>query len=196
MAIQPRPRHPQVGRVSAVQAPQSMGSGNHGAAHAGGEARSVESGTRGMAGTGAGARSDRVAWDLGSDVEWSNFVEVISQLRLAGKRPQVQIVTDGRKRRTLTQNACLHDWLGKLADALNTAGLDMRTLLKPEIDIPWTQHAAKEHLWRPVQEAMTGKRSTAQAETVDYPAVYDVLCRHLASKHGITPPPWPTRFGE
>lgn len=41
-----------------------------------------------------------------------------------------------KRERTLTQNRAIHLWFTMLADALNDAGLDMRTVLKPEIEIP------------------------------------------------------------
>jgi hypothetical protein len=96
-------------------------------------------------------------------------------------------------KRTLTQNAALHLWLQWLADALNEAGYDMRRTLKPEAEIPWTAAAAKEHLWRPIQEAMTSKESTAEVSRTDYADVQEVLVRHLANKLGVQAPPWPKR---
>ena len=101
-----------------------------------------------------------------------------------------------KRKRTASQNRALWLWLGMLSEQLNDAGFDMRRLLKQEVSIPWTKDSAADYLWRPIQNAMFGTDSTRQVETVDYPAVYDVICRHLASKHGITPPPWPTRHGE
>lgn len=98
-----------------------------------------------------------------------------------------------RGTRTLKQNAALHVWLGQLAAKLNEAGLDMRAVLKPGADIPWTAQTAKDHLWRPIQNALTGKESTADASRVEYGEVEEVLCRHLAEKLGIQAPPWPKK---
>lgn len=95
--------------------------------------------------------------------------------------------------RTLTQNRALHLWLKWLAEALNAAGCDMRRTLKPEAEIPWTAEAAKEHLWKPIQEAMTGKASTADADRPDYARVQETLARHMASKLGVQAPPWPKK---
>ena len=97
------------------------------------------------------------------------------------------------RQRTLKQNAALNLWLGWLAQRLNDAGLDMRRVLKPSVSIPWTASAAKEYLWRPVQMALTGKQSTAEAERADYSAVQDVLARHLGEKFGVEAPPWPKK---
>lgn len=42
------------------------------------------------------------------------------------------------KQRTLTQNRALHLFLGQLCDVLNDAGLDMRAVLKQDVELPWT----------------------------------------------------------
>lgn len=101
------------------------------------------------------------------------------------------------KQRTEAQNASLHLWLRQVADTLNDAGLDMKTVLSAkEVDVPWTAVSAKEVLWRPLQETMTLYESTTQASTTDYPAVYEVLCRHFGQHMGVTLPPWPDRFSQ
>ena len=99
------------------------------------------------------------------------------------------------RQRTLQQNKALHKWLDQLCDVLNESGYDMKAVLKPEVDIPWTRESAKNHLWRPIQEIMIDVESTADCKTVDYKPIYDTLSRHLSGKLGITPPPWPSRFG-
>lgn len=117
--------------------------------------------------------------------------EALRDLQAVQLPAQVEIHEIGS--RTLTQNAALHVWLGWLADALNEAGHDMRATLKPDVDIPWTAESAKAHLWRPIQEAMTGQASTADAGRLDYAEVEAVLSRHLASRLGVQAPPWPKK---
>jgi hypothetical protein len=68
--------------------------------------------------------------------------------------------------------------------------MSMEKVLAHKASIDWTMHGVKEHLWRPVQESMTGKDSTTQAEKVEYVKVYEVLNRHFGEKHGIHVP-WP-----
>ena len=96
------------------------------------------------------------------------------------------------KQRTNKQNKSLHKFCSLLAEALNDAGLDMRVVLKPEVEIPWDTKSAKEHLWRPIQELVISKESTTDADTKDYSKVYEVLNRHLGEKHGIHVP-WPCK---
>ncbi len=98
--------------------------------------------------------------------------------------------------RSNQQNKALHLYCRMLSDALNTAGLDQRTVLKPGIEIPWCEQSVKTSLWKPIQEAMLRIESTTEAETGDYSKVYEVLTRHLGDKLGIVPPEWPTRFRE
>ncbi len=94
------------------------------------------------------------------------------------------------KRRSGRQNNSLHLYLKALSVALNMAGLDQRKVLKPGVEIPWSAGSAKEYLWRPIQKAVTGKDSTTEPQTTDYPLIYDVLNRHMAEKFGISVP-WP-----
>lgn len=79
-----------------------------------------------------------------------------------------------------------------LADVLNDAGLDMKRTLKHDVEIPWTMENVKNHLWRPIQIAMTEKESTTSLDTVEPSQIYEVLTRHLATKHGVIVPPWPS----
>ena len=107
---------------------------------------------------------------------------------------RVEVTATTERKRTRTQNNCLHQWLAQLAEDLNAAGLDMKKTLRHDAEIPWNQDRAKDFMWRPVQEAMTGKHSTTDPNTTDYPAIYEVIVRHLAQAHGFTAPPWPDRF--
>jgi hypothetical protein len=106
---------------------------------------------------------------------------------------EVTIKRAGPKQRTLTQNRALHKFCELLAETLNDAGLDMRQVLKPEIDIPWNRQSVKDHLWRPIQKAMTGEESTADLNTVEPSEIHAVLARHLGAKLGVVCPPWPSR---
>ena len=78
-----------------------------------------------------------------------------------------------------------------MADELNAAGLGMEKVLEHKASIDWTMGGVKEHLWKPVQEAMTGKDSTASVDKLDYVKVYETLNRHFGDKMGIHVP-WPT----
>lgn len=97
--------------------------------------------------------------------------------------------------RTDKQNKSLHKFCQELADELNAAGLDMKTVLKPSVDIPWSKTTVKEFLWRPIQEIMVQKESTTELDTIEPGEIHKVLMRHLSEKFGIYVS-WPSRFGD
>jgi len=102
----------------------------------------------------------------------------------------------GENQRTLKQNKSLHKYFAMLADALNSAGLDMRVVLKPGVEIPWTEDSVKNHLWRPIQRIVTDDiESTADLSTTDVDAIFQVVSRHIAEKHGVSVP-FPDRFSQ
>jgi hypothetical protein len=96
------------------------------------------------------------------------------------------------KIRTPNQNRALHGWLTSVADCLNDHGKDMRVVLKPSVDIPWTGKAAKEYLWSPIQEAMFAIGSSTELETSEVSQVVDMVSMHIAQKIGVTLPPFPS----
>jgi len=98
-------------------------------------------------------------------------------------------------KRTIKQNKSLHKYCELLAESLNEAGLDMKKVLKPGIDIPWTKESVKKHLWKPIQEVMLDKESTAEMDTKDPSEIYQVLDRHISEKFGVHIP-WPNRDNE
>ena len=104
-------------------------------------------------------------------------------------------MSESPEKRTLLQNKAMHKYFSMLSEALNEAGYDMKKTLKPEIDIPWTPAMIKEHLWRPIQLAMTNKTSTTEQQTIDVSAVYETLNRHTSTKLGVSVG-FPDRFGD
>ena len=75
-----------------------------------------------------------------------------------------------------------------LADELNDAGLDMKKVLKPGVEIPWTKDSIKEYIWRPIQQAQINKKSTTELTTKEIDSVFDTINRHLGEKFGIHVP--------
>ena len=95
-------------------------------------------------------------------------------------------------KRTGQQNKSLHKYCELLADALNDAGYEMKAVLSvKQVDVPWNRDTVKEVLWRPIQEALTGKESTTELDRVEPSQVYEVLNRHIASHFGVSVP-WPS----
>ena len=87
--------------------------------------------------------------------------------------------------RTTTQNRALHLLFSELAKELNDRGLDMRTVLKPGIDIPWTTETVKEHLWKKIQKIAVNKESTSELSGQEIDLIFMILNKHLGEKFGI-----------
>jgi len=128
---------------------------------------------------------------VNSEETWAHFV--IHARELFDKHKYITFSYSTGQQRTGQQNKALHVYLRLLSDALNTAGLDQRKVLKEDIDIPWTPEAVKIHLWKVIQKAVIGKESTTEAERGDYTKVHEVLTRHLGEKLGIDYIPWPEK---
>lgn len=88
------------------------------------------------------------------------------------------------KKRTISQNSALHLYFQQLADVLTDAGLDMRIVLKPDIDIRWTKESVKEYLWKPIMEKMFGNKSTTEMTTGQIDEIFEVITKHLGEKFG------------
>lgn len=115
--------------------------------------------------------------------------------RLFEKHHYIEFRWNTGRQRTLTQSASLHLWFRWLAETLNDAGLDVHKTMRHDVEIPWSDRLVKELIWRPVQKAMLDKRSTTEADRLEYSEVYDVIARHMAQNHGVEVPPWPSREG-
>ena len=89
--------------------------------------------------------------------------------------------------RTLAQNKAIHLMNTWIANELNNAGLDIRKVLKPGINIPWTQTAVKEFLVKPIMKVMYNKDSTTELNkrNKEIENLYNVLMRELGEKLGI-----------
>ena len=130
------------------------------------------------------------SWTANSEQSLDNL---FNHLRVVYEKTHyVKVTWTTGRQRSEPQNNALHKYCELLAEALNERGLDMRVVLKPEIEIPWTKESAKNHLWRPIQVVMTDKESTAKANRDEYGPVYETLNRHMSDKFGVYVP-WPQK---
>ena len=90
------------------------------------------------------------------------------------------------KQRTGRQNNALQKYCELLAVAFNDAGMDMRAVLREDIDIPWGKATVREHIWRPIMLAKTQKESTTQLTREEVTQIYEIINRHTSSKFGIS----------
>lgn len=86
------------------------------------------------------------------------------------------------RQRTVQQNKAMHLYFRMVADALNAAGLDIRKVIKPNVEIPWNDYMVKELLWREVQKVKLGKDSTTELTTSELDEVIKVINAFLARK--------------
>ena len=90
-------------------------------------------------------------------------------------------------KRTLTQNRAIHLYCNLLAKKFNASGLDMKTVLKPSVEIPWSQDTVKEQLFKVVMNAMFPEiESTKDLDSKQVSEVYETLNRHTAAKLGVS----------
>jgi hypothetical protein len=90
------------------------------------------------------------------------------------------------KQRTLRQNNALQKYCELLADAFNDAGMDMRAVLREDVDIPWSKDTVREHIWRPIMLTMTRKESTTKLTREEVTQIYETINRHTAAKFGLS----------
>ena len=89
------------------------------------------------------------------------------------------------KQRTTAQNRAMWKYLDRLSTVLNQAGLDVRTVLKPEVDIFWTKDIAHDYLWIPIQKIMFKTESTTELTTDQVDKIYKVIDKHISEKFDI-----------
>tara|TARA_R110001592_G_scaffold147583_2_gene372052 strand:+ start:1681 stop:2082 length:402 start_codon:yes stop_codon:yes gene_type:complete len=90
--------------------------------------------------------------------------------------------------RTAQQNKGIHAYCREVANQMAAMGLDMREVLKPTIEITPTMELIKNHIWKPVQKAITGEASTKAISKKDVDKVYQNIARHLSERYDISVP--------
>ena len=94
---------------------------------------------------------------------------------------------------TRQQQKALHVGFDLIAKALNDAGLDMRQVLKPTVNIPWTKLSVKEYIYKPILRLMYSKDHTADMAKIEEPSeVWETVMRFLMENHGIQYIPFPS----
>ena len=111
------------------------------------------------------------------------------------KHKAIKVSVKSAKVRTLTQNSSIHKYCAMLSEAFNEAGLDMQTVLAEGTSIPWSEAKVKEDIWRTVQIAALGKKSTTELNTNEVSQVYDIVNRHISQTFGVFVP-FPNRHGD
>lgn len=89
------------------------------------------------------------------------------------------------EKRTGQQNKAMHLYFSMVAEALNDAGLDVKSVLEKQMEIPFTMLLVKELIWKRAQKSYLKKDSTTELKKQkDIDAVYDIVNRYL-SQFGV-----------
>ena len=127
------------------------------------------------------------AWTVNSDYKCKQFHLKVDELYAQHKHVTFDWTT-GRQR-TNQQRKAIEVYCRELASALNAAGFDQRKtmlMMRDGVEIPWSQSAVKDSLWREIQKAVVDKESTTQLEKAEVSRVYDILNRWTSEKMGVS----------
>lgn len=83
---------------------------------------------------------------------------------------------------TPQQRKALHKYCEQLADALNDAGFSQNDRVVIKLDIPYSKLAVKEAIWKPIQEAITGKTSTEELDPKEVGEIYKIMDNAVAER--------------
>lgn len=96
--------------------------------------------------------------------------------------------TPQERHRTARQNKALHTYLEMVAHELLNQGQTMTNVINklPQVEITPTKDSVKEIIWRPLQEAVVGKKSTTELTTTEVTKVYEIMSMFLSKQFGIS----------
>jgi len=124
-------------------------------------------------------------YTLDSALSLADFIGLITHI---WREKKYVIVSIHPQQRSDKQNNSLHKYCEMLADELNDKGLDMRKVLKPEIDIPWSMETVKKYIWKKIQKIMFDTDSTADLTRPQVSQVFDVINRNMINVHNVNVP--------
>jgi len=97
------------------------------------------------------------------------------------------------KQRTPTQNRAMRLYCDKMSKALNAAGYTVAMTLSKPLEIPWTKDLFVELIWRTVQQAITGHRSTKEPTRLQYIEIYDSVNVAIIDRCNGVSEEWPVK---
>lgn len=105
-----------------------------------------------------------------------------------------KVTVEPLKTMTAKQRGSLHRWCEMVAETLNEAGLHCvrKGFWGDEIELDWNMLLVKEHIYKYVLDALTGKKSTEDQDTIEPSAVASHVIRYF-SERGVQLPAWPSR---
>jgi hypothetical protein len=120
---------------------------------------------------------------LGQEIEKHGSVNVVASSKCL-KAEEV----DFDEFRTDQQRKAIEVFCRLVSQKFNDCGLSMQMILSKRRNLQWTQKGVKDHIWRTVQEALTGKTSTTKLEPKEVSEVYDAINLNILSEEGLSIP--------
>lgn len=120
-------------------------------------------------------------YDLSDYADIVKFELKVSLLKR--KRAKVDLI-EKNKIRTTSQNSSIHLYCEMIAVALNDMGHTFSYLGVKGItlEIPYTMELVKATMWKPIQDALFGKKSTTELTTSEVSEVAAPLVRFFAER--------------
>lgn len=126
------------------------------------------------------------------EIETDRIEDVKSTLSIVCKVIETREI---KETRTTQQNKSLHLFFEQLAEAMNEKHCDMRMIIRKDIEIEWSKETVKEFIWKPLQNALYGKKSTTELlKTQEIDKIYDYIVKIISerSKGEVIVPEWPS----
>ena len=114
-----------------------------------------------------------------------HFLPIDNTFDSVGAGEVIQVELGNAKQRTSLQNNALHLYFRNASTSLNDAGFTVAKTLNKGLEMPWTEILFEQLIWKPVQLAALGKKSTTQLTKHDVSNVYDIINLHLSTTRKI-----------
>jgi hypothetical protein len=120
---------------------------------------------------------------IGEELKTNSSVSVVASVK-----PLKAEEVDFDEFRTDQQRKAIEVFCRLVSQKFNDCGLSMQMILSKRRNLQWTQKSVKDHIWRTVQEALTGKTSTTKLEPKEVSEVYDAINLNILSEEGLSIP--------
>ena len=113
------------------------------------------------------------------------FMPVDDTLKNIQPGEVIEVELGKPQQRTSLQNNALHLYFRNASTSLNDAGFTVAKTLNKGLEMPWTEILFEQLIWKPVQLAQLGKKSTTQLTKHEVSNVYDIINLHLSTTRKI-----------
>lgn len=127
-------------------------------------------------------------YDLSDYADITKFDLKVSLLKK--KRCKVDLI-EKNNIRTASQNNSIHLYCEMIAETLNDLGhtFSFMAIRGKTVEIRYTRELVKETIWKPIQDALFGKKSTTELTTTEVNEIVEPLIRFFAERDIYLPFP-------